>query len=153
MEQVFRFTVYGKPIAQARPKFRSMKSRAGRAFGMAYNPQETEAGKFAVLVANQLPEGFVPFSGPLEVSALFVMPMPGGSKKKRDAMISGSILPAKKPDASNMWKFFEDCMNGIVWNDDSQICRIKNVEKVYGEHPRTEIEVRLIGGNSVQGEQ
>lgn len=151
MAQGLKITVWGKPIAQARPRFRSMKSRGGKTFGMAYNPQETEAGKFAVAVGSQLPADFVPFTGPLELAVQFVLPVPASaSKKKRNAMLQGVTLPAKKPDASNMLKFCEDCLNGVVWVDDSLICRILS-EKVYGEHPRTEIEVRLIGG--ANGEQ
>ena len=153
MTQALKITVWGKPIAQARPRFRTMRSKGGRAFGMAYSPQETEAGRFACAVANSLPPGFLPLNGPVELSARFVMPIPASaSKKKRAAMESGELLPAKKPDTSNMVKFCEDCLNGVVWVDDSLICRILS-EKVYGEHPRTEIEVRLIGGVDVKGEK
>ena len=151
MAQGLKITVWGKPIAQARPKFFTRKTKTGKVFSGAYSPQETDAGRFANAVANQLPSGFIPFTGPLELSARFVMPIPASvSKKKRAAMAAGETLPAKKPDNSNCVKWVEDCLNGVVWVDDSLICRILS-EKVYGEHPRTEIEVRLIGG--ANGEQ
>ena len=39
-------------------------------------------------------------------------------------------------------KFIKDCLSGVVWQDDTQICKFREpVEKIYGEHPRTEIEV------------
>lgn len=148
MGQDLKLTIWGKPIAQARPKFFTRKSKSGKVFAGAFNPQETEAGRFANAVANQLPAGFVPFDGPLEISARFVMPIPASaSKKAREGMITGETAHTKKPDASNMLKFIEDCLNGVVWVDDSLICRFVDVEKVYGAHPRTEIEVRSFGGS------
>lgn len=149
MEQVLRFTVHGEPIAQKRAKFRHTKTKAGKVFGMAYSTQETEAGKFAHMVAQQLPRGFVPHGGPVQLSAWFVSNIPkSDSKKKRAAKLSGEIEHIKKPDLDNLVKFVKDCLKRVVWLDDCQVCRYGFVEKVYGEHPRTEIEVRLIGGDN-----
>lgn len=143
-----KLTVWGRPIAQARARFRVRKSKAGKSFAWAYNPQETEAGKFANQVANKLPAGFVPFSGALALSIRFIVPIPAsGSKKKRTAQIMGEIKPTKKPDLDNYVKFVKDCLNGVVWLDDSQVVEYREpFAKVYGEMPRTEIEVVQIGG-------
>lgn len=144
MDGMLSITVNGPPIAQARPKFRSMKSKGGKTFGMAYNPQETEAGRFTFNVAKQLPENFQPIQGPLSVIFLFSMPIPASaSKKRRAAMVAGEIAHTKTPDASNMVKFVEDCLNGILWADDSQIVEISAV-KFYGEEPKTTIAVKQI---------
>lgn len=141
--QGIKFIIWGKPIAQARPKFRILIKKNGKSIAYAYNPQETEAGKFAVAVANQLPAGFIPFDCALNLSARFIIPMPKSvSKIKRELMINGDILPAKKPDLDNYVKFVKDCFNGIVWIDDSQVVKYcEPFEKIYGEMPRTEITV------------
>ena len=138
-------TVTGKPIAQARPRF----VRRGK-FVSTYNPQETEAGKFALSVMAQLPEGFKPFNGPLAMSCLFCLPIPKSSEKKRRAMLAGEILHTKRPDCSNYLKFIEDCMNGVVWLDDSQIVQI-SAEKCYAEIPRTVIVIKELSNNQNGG--
>ena len=127
-------SIPGKPIAQARPRF----VRRGK-FVATYNPQETEAGRFVLSVMSQLPANFSPFKGPLNLLCTFCLQIPvTTSKKKKEAMLAGRILHTKRPDCSNYLKFIEDCMNGVVWLDDSQIVRI-NAEKVYAEAPSTEI--------------
>jgi Holliday junction resolvase RusA-like endonuclease len=74
-------------------------------------------------------------------SFLFVMPIPSGtSQKKRKDMLAERILPTKRPDRTNMAKFYEDCLNGIVYADDSQIVD-GPVSKVYGEDPKTVIAI------------
>lgn len=141
-QAALRFVVYGKPIAQARPKFFTRRSKAGKTFAGAYNPQESEAVKFGMSIRAQLPDKFVPIDGPIGLAFLFVMPIPASaSKKKRVEMVNGSILPIKKPDLDNCIKFVKDSLNTIVWIDDSRICRIYGAVKEYGERPRTEIEV------------
>ena len=45
-------------------------------------------------------------------------------------MTSGKLKPCKKPDADNIAKVVSDALNGIVYEDDSQICDL-NVKKLY----------------------
>lgn len=40
------------------------------------------------------------------------------------------------PDLSNMIKFYEDCLNGILWEDDRLIVEIYSF-KIYAETPGT----------------
>lgn len=143
MGEGLKIVVYGKPIGQARPRFFTRKSKSGKSFAGAYNPQESEAVKFGMSVRAQLPPGFVPIEGPIAISARFVVPIPASkSKKIRGAMADGSILPSKKPDLDNYIKFLKDSLSKLVWSDDCQVCRFyEPCEKVYGDQPRTEIEV------------
>src|SRR5574343_295839 len=138
-----KFVVFGKPIGQARPRFFTRKGKNGKTFAGAYNPQESEAAKFGLSVRMQIPNGFQPFDGPIAISAKFVLPIPASaSKKNHAAMMDGAMLPAKKPDLDNFIKFVCDSLSGIVWKDDVQICKFyEPLEKVYGDQPRTEIEV------------
>jgi len=138
-----KIVVFGKPIGQARPRFFTRKGKNGKTFAGAFNPQESEAVKFGMSVRSQLPEGFVPIEGPIAISARFVLPIPvSASKKNHAAMMDGALLPAKKPDLDNFIKFALDSLSGVVWLDDVQVCKFyEPLEKVYGDQPRTEIEV------------
>jgi Holliday junction resolvase RusA-like endonuclease len=129
-------TVHGKPIAQARPRF----VRRGK-FVTTYNPQETEAGRFALSVMAQLPEGFQPLPGALRLSCDFNMPIPNSATKRQKAEIDIGIRKhVKKPDLDNLCKFIKDAMNGIVWQDDSQVV-ILEARKRYSYQPSTVIEI------------
>ena len=84
-------TVHGKPIAQARPRF----VRRGK-FVSTYNPQETEAGRFALSVMAQLPEGFKPLAGPLKLICEFSMPIPSSRSKREKQAMGGN--PSRDTD-------------------------------------------------------
>lgn len=77
------------------------------------------------------------------IRAYFEIPK-STSKKRREEMINFDILPCKKPDLDNIAKTVADALNGIVYNDDSQICEI-SMTKVYGEKPLLIICVDEIG--------
>lgn len=125
----------GTPIAKARPRF----VRRGK-FVSTYNPQETEEGRFLFEVQKQWKRE--PLKEPLIVECGFFMPIPKGtSKKKILAMLAETEKHTKRPDTSNLIKFVEDCLNGFVWKDDSQIFRIVG-EKFFSENPRTLIQIK-----------
>lgn len=129
-------TIPGKPIAQARPRF----ARRGK-FVTTYNPQETEAGRFAMALYAALPSGFVQFTGPVELWLAFFCPIPSSaSKRDRMAMAAEELQHVKKPDLDNLAKFVKDCAKGVLWVDDSQVVNLR-ARKAYSLAPRTEITV------------
>jgi Holliday junction resolvase RusA-like endonuclease len=129
--------VKGKPIAKARPRF----ARCGK-FVRTYDPQETEESRFLFEVQKQWNRP--PIEGPLKVRCSFEMPIPKGtSRKKTWAMIKDEIKHTKKPDISNLIKFVEDCLNGVVWKDDSQIIYLAG-GKFYSEEPKTIIMIEEV---------
>jgi len=72
---------------------------------------------------------------------IFFIPIPQSvSKRNRLKMISGETRPKKRGDRSNMLKFTEDCLIGIVVKDDS-IFVDGPVRKFYDENPRTVIKI------------
>lgn len=128
--------IIGKPIAKKRPRF----ARRGK-FVMTYNDQETEEGKFFLQVQQQWKEP--PLEGAVQLFCDFFMPIPKGtSKKKRAQMISGDIPHIKKPDLDNLAKFVKDCLNSLIWKDDSQVIMLYAI-KHYGEEPMTMIDVKF----------
>ena len=129
--------VKGKPIAKARPRF----ARCGK-FVRTYDPQETEEGRFLFEVQKQWSRP--PIERPLKVRCSFDMPIPKStSRKKTWAMIYDEIKHTKKPDVSNLLKFVEDCLNGVVWKDDSQIIYLAG-GKFYSEEPKTLIMIEEV---------
>jgi len=129
--------VKGKPIAKARPRF----ARCGK-FVRTYDPQETEESRFLFEVQKQWNRP--PIETPLKVRCSFEMPIPKStSRKKTWAMIKDEIKHTKKPDISNLIKFIEDCLNGVVWKDDSQIIYLAG-GKFYSEEPKTIIMIEEV---------
>lgn len=45
----------------------------------------------------------------------------GAGRKRREAMIAGTIRPTKKPDADNVLKIVTDSLNDIAYYDDAQM--------------------------------
>lgn len=117
--------IEGEPIAQARPRF----YRRGKHVG-AYNPQETEAGKWLLMAKSQIKEKL---TGPLDVLIVATFKRPDshyGSGKNR--MILKNSAPrhcTNKKDADNLAKFVLDCLNGHAWDDDRQIVSLNVIKR------------------------
>lgn len=54
------------------------------------------------------------------------------SKKKREQMLNGELIPTKKPDADNIAKVVCDALNGIAYRDDAQIVKL-TIKKRYAK--------------------
>lgn len=81
-----------------------------------------------------------PFEGPLHLHIVFHMPL---SKKltMQNALKWDGKFHHSRPDFSNLLKLLEDCGNGLIFKDDSQIAKLSG-DKVYSAHPRTEFTIR-----------
>lgn len=75
---------------------------------------------------------------PLAVDFEFIVPIPKSLPKKTQKMIEeGKKIPcSKRPDRTNYIKHAEDCMTGIVWEDDNLVVE-GSAAKYYGKNPRT----------------
>jgi len=120
-----RITIPGKPIAKHRPRF----YRRGNYVG-TYNDQQTEEGRWQLFAAGQVKQIL---DGPIKLEVMFYMPIPKSAPKR-----NRPIWHTKKPDLDNLIKFVKDCLNGIAWKDDSQVCSIA-AEKMYNDEPQTVI--------------
>ena len=78
----------------------------------------------------------------IEILAFFAVPK-STSKKDKNRMLLGEILPTKKHDSDNAIKIVLDALNGVAYADDKQICDVK-FKKIYGEKPRLEIKIKQI---------
>lgn len=73
-------------------------------------------------------------------SKFYFEPSKSDSKKVRAKKLAQEIPYAKKPDIDNIEKFYYDCGNGILWEDDRLIVGNANL-KLWAESPRVEIEI------------
>lgn len=123
----------GKPIGKARPRF----SRVG-SFVKVYSAQAKEEKQVIKQIKAQW--RLRPLECPVIVSMVFAMPITKASKKTVSECLSGALKHIKKPDTSNLIKFYEDAMNGIVYRDDSQIYEVEG-QKIFAREPKTIIRV------------
>ena len=133
---MIRIFVPGEPIPKGRPRM----TRTGH----AYTPQKTrdfELKMSYVAIRTMRECGRDRLSGPLRVLMKVILPVPKSySKKKAGDCLSQNILPISRPDLDNFIKCL-DALNGIVWEDDSQIVCLESW-KVYGEKPGIQVEVK-----------
>lgn len=144
---MIKFVIPGNPI----PKMRHRTSTRG-GFARSYDPQSKEKNAVRstfiskvkqfrnhhdseiVLKASNLAHSDV-FSMDLK----FYMPIPLSTPTiKKNLMLWNLISHNKKPDISNLIKFYEDAANEVIFRDDSMIVSI-TASKIYSTNPRTEI--------------
>ena len=128
-----RFTVPGPPQGKARPRFTK---------GRTYTPKNTVIYEKLVRIRYQAAAvGIAPAEGPVSVTILACYPIPkSAGKAKRAAMISGALLPAKKPDLDNVAKIVCDALNGVAYKDAAQVVKL-TVHKRYSERPEVAVEI------------
>ena len=126
----FRFTVPGEPVGKGRPR---VVRRGG--FIQTYTPEKTASYENLVKLEFQRQGGRMMKDGPVYMSIMAWYAIPKSvSKRKREAMIGGLILPTKKPDCDNLAKSIADALNGLAYRDDSQVVSL-HVSKRFGEEP------------------
>lgn len=124
-----QFTVPGKPVGKARPRF----TRTGH----TYTPEATTAyeQKVRAEYARQTKNFRFPDGVPVRVQICAHYPVPAStSRKNADRMLTGELAPIKKPDWDNIGKIICDSLNGVAYKDDAQITRA-TVWKLYGAQP------------------
>jgi Holliday junction resolvase RusA-like endonuclease len=111
----------------------------------SYQPEKNVSYKTALrlLCVNQLPNDFELLTGPLMLESDFYFPPPK-SMRKRDLerLRNGEVIyKSTRPDLEdNLQKGTCDALTGILWHDDSQICRVIS-SKQYGLKPMIKITV------------
>ena len=124
------FHVPGKPRGKARA--RTVRNQSSNRT-VSYKPEKD------LLYENLIKERFLNQAGgfyiergkpvTLRIVARFLPPK-STSKKKQKQMLDGEILPLKKPDMDNIVKVVADALNGVAYNDDTQIVLV-SAKKAY----------------------
>lgn len=123
------FHVPGKPQGKARARTfynPNMKRH------MSVTPDNT------VLYENLIKQMYIDARGlyferdiPLKLCIVARFGIPNSkSKKIKQQMLDGYILPIKKPDMDNIVKVVADALNGVAYHDDTQIVYVE-AKKVY----------------------
>lgn len=92
--------------------------------------------------AQQLPDAWQLLDDALSVRFHFIFPPLKSFKKDvLERIKAGEVIyKPTRPDDTNLKKGCEDALTGIVWADDSLLCR-SMMEKYYGINPEIAIEV------------
>lgn len=136
MEQI-RLWIEIEPVAKGRPRF----SKHG-----AYTPKKTKVYEDAIKAAYTAQHGgdtpLFKKGIPLEVVAVFGKSVPKSySKKRRQACLAHRECPVGRPDVDNYLKAVLDALNGLAFEDDSQITHTV-AWKTYAENPFVRIDIR-----------
>jgi len=138
MTFMVHFEIEITPVAKGRPRY----ARRGN-FVQTYTPTKTREYEDVIRENAKMAMGMSdPLETPLNVLLMFGMPIPSSTPKKAlQGHLDGSVKHIKKPDLDNLAKAVLDAMNGVVYLDDNQICRL-TIEKNYDTVPKISISVR-----------
>ena len=118
------FTVMGKPRGKGRPRFN----------GHAYTDGETKAYEQRVGLEFLKAGGeLLPKEIPVGVKVTAYFRVPKSYSKRRKALCRENLeLPLKKPDGDNILKIVCDALNGLAYQDDTQVA-VMTVRKIYSK--------------------
>lgn len=111
----------GRPRGKARPRFYN---------GHAYTPKNTRDFEKEIRVCYLQQDGRkIDGSVSVNIEAIFKIPESWSKKKKWETIDQGK-RPDVRPDIDNIVKIVMDALNGIAYDDDSQVVEIK-ARKIY----------------------
>lgn len=129
-------TILGKPASKGRPRFQ----RAGN-YVRTYTDDKTVEYENLVRLA-WMQSGEEKLSGAIRALVLACFPIPKSlSKKKQKELIDKPYT--KKPDCDNIAKIVLDALNGIAYDDDSQIVNLE-VQKEYSSEAKVVLMLREV---------
>lgn len=130
---MIKFTVPGKPVGKQRPRF----SRTFTGI-RTYTPRKTQEYENLVRISYRAVSK-EKLKGAISATIYgYFEPPKSISKKQREQMLKGDISYIKKIDSDNLAKSILDALNGVAYDDDSQVCLLV-VQKLYGEKARVEV--------------
>lgn len=133
-------TVPGQPMGKQRSRGRNIQTKDGRNFNINYTPKKTVNYETLIqeLFITNYP-AFVPLTGAISIDVMAYLSIPvSKSKKQKELMRNGKVLPTTRPDVDNIQKIVFDALQKLAFLNDSQIIR-SSVKKIYSDQPRVEI--------------
>ena len=147
LEKSIELTIPGEPVGKGRPRV----TTRGK-FAHAYTPKKTK--NYEQHVVNTYKQKYTysdMLHGPLSSEVMAFFPTPQSvSKRKRQLMINNIITNTHKPDIDNIEKSILDSLNGLAYEDDSQIISLYG-EKRYSDIPRVELKIKEVKWTNVDG--
>ena len=133
-------TIPGQPMGNQRSRARNVQTKDGRNFNINYTPKKTVNYETLIqqLFITKYP-AFVILEEAISVDVMAYLTIPmSKSKKQKEAMRNGDILPITKPDGDNIFKVCTDALEGLAYKKDNLIVR-GSFKKIYSAQPRVEI--------------
>lgn len=125
-----KIEIPGRPLPLAR-------HRHGK--GKSFDTQKPQKRSLAWTAKLALPKGYAPPPAiALALTYCFCPPKSWSAKRRKESLGQPKTTT---PDLSNLVKFTEDALNGILWPDDRFICSLR-ASKVFSEWEGTIIEVK-----------
>lgn len=128
------FTIPGDPVPQPRAR---VSTRGG--FARAYVPAKHPVHAYREAIAAAARDAGAGVHGePVSVVIDLVWQRPKSHLRKSGVKPDAPLLP--RADVDNAAKAVLDSLNGVAWEDDSQVQRLV-VEKSYGTEARTTVRI------------
>jgi len=139
IKRTIDFEYRGEPKPQLRT--RSVVAGGGKRV-INYDPQKSRDFKESIKHNAQLyamekldSTGGI-MKGPIILEVFLFRGIPKSfSNKKRELAINGMLLPTTKPDMKNYISGVEDALEGVIFENDSQIIGYGHSAKLYGDPP------------------
>jgi Holliday junction resolvase RusA-like endonuclease len=131
-QEYINLTIPGKPRSKKRPRF---------ANGKVYSPSQGDEEIFRWQCVSQMKKQTI-FEGPIEIVIYFFFQIPKSAKNRKEGEYH-----VFKPDIDNLEKFVMDAINGLFWNDDCQICKLRS-KKIWSQEDKTELLIRELCRNT-----
>ena len=143
---IVNLSVLGEPMGKQRPRATFVAGHA-----TIYTPKKTQG--YEARFASAYGEKYLnqePMQGAIRVTinAFFALSKAdfnskGEPNKKGTAKLQGEMLPTKKPDCDNVAKAVLDGLNGVAFQDDSQVVSLL-ISKSYSLRPRVEVAIETL---------
>ena len=128
------FSVEGDPVPQPRPQI-TTRGGFGRAYVRSTHPVHVYRQALALAARTA---GVGVHGEPVSVVIDLVWQRPKSHMRKSGVKPDAPVLP--RADVDNAAKAVLDSLNGVAWEDDSQVQRLV-VEKSYGTEARTTVRI------------
>lgn len=146
--KALKLVLIGQPISKQSVK----QGRSWKGKKVFYQPAKYKAIElnYKSQIKAQLPPGFEMFTKKVYIEKLqfIFQPLAKHLKSKKTIALFAqgeTIEKTTRPDLSdNLKKLLLDCMQDIVYKDDSLICKENNISKVYGKEGKIIISLKGI---------
>ena len=128
------FLIPGQPQGKGRPRATTIGGHA-----RMYTPSKTR-GYERTIWASYREAGGGMLYGNLQMRIVAVRMIPQSSSAKRKADLRGRPCRSK-PDIDNIIKVLCDALNGVAYEDDSQVVEV-SAKKIWGDEPHVWVEIR-----------
>jgi len=140
-----KLVLYGQPMSKQ--SVRQGRTKAGKSIFYQPAKYKIRSKDYYYQIIKQLPEDFQMFEKKVYIEKLKFCFQPLAAHKRSKKIsaflaFGGEIEKTTKPDLSdNLKKLLFDTFGGVVFKDDSLICKENNVSKVYAITAKIEIEI------------